>query len=396
MEHLTICYDPGTSLSKILYQRENSSQIKYLTMEPELMVLPPSSLSNLPVNSGLGKPEDNAWVRLKKSGDCYAVGRVAIEYRATMSMNKLKYESLTPKILAAIGAIATKENLGNKFKLNLGVLIPFGEYANKDELASELKSELSSFYFQHERYQISLESYRCVAEGAGLALAFVRYKSVEEFRNLNIAYLMLGYRNTSLLLFRQGTLSQKQSNTTQLGFYDLIDKLISKVSGLSRDEVQSAIATSIQEEFDQTAARQLTKQITKIVVEDLIKATDPEKAQKETEELKAAITTATEEYWRLLKSWLQEVLLPSRQLDSLVLCGGAGEFFTEQLEQFCNQEKISLVRTGSVTKEMLEYLELDSYQEQEFKEKNLGLRFADVWGYFSSQFARESIKEAAA
>ena len=57
----------------------------------------------------MGLPEDNAWVRLSKSGECHAVGFVASNYRATTSIKKLKQESLMFKILATIGAIATRE-----------------------------------------------------------------------------------------------------------------------------------------------------------------------------------------------------------------------------------------------------------------------------------------------
>ncbi len=146
-KNLLVCYDPGTSLSKILY-RVGRGKIKYMTMEAPLLKLPPSSANSLPTSSGLGKPEDNAWVRLVADGVVYVIGRLAKEYRASVRLKKLKYESLVPKILAAVAAIAIAEGLKLEFDLNLAVLLPFGEYGNQKELEADFREAIKSFWFQ--------------------------------------------------------------------------------------------------------------------------------------------------------------------------------------------------------------------------------------------------------
>ena len=113
---LTVVFDPGTSLSKILYVVNNGT-VKWMTMGAEYLSLPSESAESLPIDNGMGISEDNAWVRLEKSGECHGVGFVATNYRATTSIKKLKHESLMFKILAGIGAIAKSEKLGSSFNL---------------------------------------------------------------------------------------------------------------------------------------------------------------------------------------------------------------------------------------------------------------------------------------
>ena len=282
---LTVCYDPGTSVSKILYQLD-SSQVKHLTMEPEVFCVPVAT--SLPTTSDFGRPSDCAWVQLTQDETCYAVGRLARNYRATVSIKRLKYESLVPKVLAALGAIATVENLPQKFNLDLALLLPLGEYANRDELERLLKEALKGFNFQSRPYKVNLGLYKCCAEGFGLALSYIKEKGLKQFQNSTLAYLMFGYRNTSILVFKNGTLVTTQSNTTQLGFYDLIDKMTAKISGLSREEVQAAIVTKVQKDYDWDNVEWKYHQTTEIVIEDLIKSTDPDKmALEEAQILKA-------------------------------------------------------------------------------------------------------------
>ena len=69
------------------------------------------------------------------------------------------------KILAGIGAIATREKLGSSFYLELGVLLPLSEYRLEKEWSVELKSALSSFYFQTQRFRVKLADFLCMPCG---------------------------------------------------------------------------------------------------------------------------------------------------------------------------------------------------------------------------------------
>lgn len=379
-KHLVVSYDAGTSLSKILYQL-GSGTVKYLTMEPEVMTLPASSASSLPNSSGLGKPEDNAWVRLHLEGECFVTGKVARNYRATVSIKRLKHESLVPKILAALGAIATKEGL-DQFNLDLAVLIPFGEYSSRDELEKELRSAVETFYFQNRQCQVKLQRYNCIAEAGGLVFSYIHRNGLCKFQNQTLVYLMFGYRNTSLLLFREGTLSQTESSTTQLGFYDFIDKFTHKVPGISREEVQAAIITLSKGYHNLERAQREYEQVTHISVNDLIKSKNTEKAELQKIKIQAALETATQEYWQLLTQWLYEILPPLNQLNGVIYCGGASHLFLSQICTYFDNNQSILYLTNSEEKQLLKALELNEYEQKNFKIQNLAVRFVDVWGVF--------------
>ncbi|MDJ0846695.1 MAG: ParM/StbA family protein [Crocosphaera sp.] len=241
LKKVVVCFDVGSSLNKILYQVEGQD-VQYMVMEPEHLALPAESSASLPMDSGMGRPEDNAWIRFKKGEKCHAVGRVADDFKASVNLKTLKWEIATPKILGAIGAIAEREGLGSQFRLDLGVLLPFGEITSTEQLESELKSSLRGFYFRHQRLKVKLERYKCVPEGSGLAM-WTGMNDRSAFTRKNVAFLMFGHRNTSSLFFRKGTLCRQLCSTTELGFYDLIDKMGHKVAGLSRNDVLRAIKT---------------------------------------------------------------------------------------------------------------------------------------------------------
>ena len=153
-------------------------------------------------------------------------GFVASNYRGISSIKKLKHESLTFKILATVGAIAQKEKLGNNFELELGILLPYSEYLLSKDWLTELKAALSGFYFQAQRFKVKLTRYSCKPEGYGIAKYSSECSGASYFREGNTAIIMLGYRNTSCLFFRRGSVSKPESGTADLGFYTLLDKLI--------------------------------------------------------------------------------------------------------------------------------------------------------------------------
>lgn len=382
MDKLSIGYDPGTSLTKILYQ-VGDSQIKYLTMFPEIVPISASSVQGS-ASSRVGKPEDKAWVRLTKKGEYLAVGQLARNHRATVSMKNLKYEWLVPKILAAVGAIATKEGLTKSFELELGILLPYSEYPNREELETDLTKSLKGFFFQQHYYQVKLNRCVCLPEGLGLVYSTINQTGVKRFQNQTLACLMFGYRNTSLLLFQNGTLSKERSSTSKLGFYNLIDQITAKVSGLEREEVQSSIMTVSRREYDWDKVAWNQEVVTNFAVEDLIKSRSTDKSEKEKAAIASAIETGTWQYWKLLEAWLYESLPPLRQLDSVICCGGALAFLRTHLEG--DLKGVDLYYPEKEQQQLVTALSLDEYEQEKFQQQNLALRFVDVWGMFIQTF----------
>jgi hypothetical protein len=371
-------------LSKILYRVGDRGKLKFSTMEPESLSLPASSASSLSSNFFGSKPSDNAWVRLSSDGDCHIIGRLALDYRTSISIKELKHESLVLKILAAVGAIAKSEKLSTQLELNLALLLPFDEYNNRLELELNLKEAAKSFWFQDCHIQVNFTQYSCNIEGFGIALAHIANGGIQQFQSQQLVYLMFGYRNTSLLFFRNGMFSQSESYTTLLGFHNFCDRLTSRLSGLSRESIQSAICSRTEGFYNPDTVSREYRQVSEIVIDDLVTTRDPSKIEKEKETIAAAIDVATEEYWCLLKKWLDKTLPLSSKLDELTYCGGASEFLADRLSEYLKSKSktLSLKRTEAIEDSLLAALELNPYEQKVWTEQNLGVRFADVWGLY--------------
>ena len=384
---LKLVVDPGTSLSKILYV-VNEGTVKWMTMGAEYLTLPSASAKSLPIDSGMGQPEDNAWVRLSKSGECHAVGLAASNYRGTSSIKKLKHESLIFKILGTVGAIAQTEKLGNNFKLELGILLPYSEYLLEHDWSAELKTALASFYFQTQRFKIKLARYSCKPEGYGIAKFTNRCELADYFHQGNTAVIMLGYRNTSCLFFRRGTVSKPESGTTDLGFYTLLDKLIDKAPGLSRSDILKAIANQFEESYGRTGNNQTYfnyKEFSAMIdFGSLVKADSVELRQKKTEKLEKDYSTSLQEYWIILENWLEELLPRATEIDAFVFAGGSSDLLSSRFRNYT----ISLgVKNfdNSASEELKKYLlHSKDPRKERFMKEALAVRFADAWGFFVS------------
>ena len=386
---LTIVCDHGTSLTKVLYRAGRNGQPKHLTMDAQLLKLDVNVVENLQETSGFGKPEHNAWLQTD-GNSCYLVGRLAREYRASTSIKSLKYESIVPKILSVVGAIALKEKLSEQIKLDLALLLPLGESSNNSDLEKELAESITEFKFQGKTMGVDLQRYRCQPEGYGIASHLLKICSLESVQAQSFAVLMFGYRNTSLLLFKNGTLSFDGSETTNLGFYNFCDRLLQKTSGLTRENIQSAIYTCRENIINHKTALGEERLTTKIVVEELVKSRDKQRAEVEKARIEAAINNSSREYWQLLESWLEEVLPTQRQLDRLIYTGGTSGFFRQELNDYLSakySEDVEVSSTGELERELQLELNLSKISSNRFKRQQLPLRFADAWGLFVD-FAR--------
>ena len=382
---LTLIFDPGTSLTKVLYKAGRKGSVKYLTMDSHLLSVGVEIVARLHKTSGFGKPEDNAWLQIDNSS-CFLVGRLAQEYRASTSIKLLKYESIVPKILALIGAIALKEKLSHFIKLDLAILLPYGEFSNSLELEKELRESICQFNFQGDEYQVELQQSEFFPEGSGIFASGSQNKSKELIQSETSAILMFGYRNSSLLLFQDGTLSWDGSGSTDLGFYNFSDSLIKQTSGLSREDIQSAIYTGVERVINHQTALGEDKSVTNLAVEDLVRARDPQRAQAQKRRLKAAVASSRKEYWQLLTSWLDEVLPSQRHLDRLIYTGGTSGFFEQELRDYLSKKysKIGVGSTDEIEQELLSVLDLSEAGLKKFQQQQLPLRFADAWGVFKS------------
>ncbi len=383
-QRLVVVFDSGTSVLKILYV-VNDNRVKWMTMGAEYFPLPASRADSLNLDLGRGEPEDHAWFRMSKSGECHTVGLLARNQRATTSIKKTKKELLVYKIMAAIGAIASREELLSSFELELGVLIPYNEYRHlkEDGWVAGLKKALASFYFQGQRLRVKLLDFLCMPEGYGIAnyLNQESEKESADFNRGNSALIMLGHRNTSCLFFRRGTISQPESGTSMLGFHTLLEKLLDKFPGLSSADLINAMTTSTKEEWNCYRDNfHYSEQATTINWAQLLGSQELEEEKLQRWQL--CFDESLAEYWRLLADWLDEILPTTEKVNVMVFAGGSYHLLTSQLSEYAESKGARSWETEAKNHLKKYLLWQNAPQKERFMRENLGLRFADAWGFF--------------
>ena len=382
-QRLVVVFDSGTSVLKILYV-VNDTRVKWMTMGAEYFPLPASRADSLNLDLGRGEPEDHAWFRTNKSGDCHTVGLLARNQRATTSIKKTKKELLAYKIMAAIGAISSREDLSSSFELELGVLIPYNEYRHlkEDGWVADLKKALASFYFQDQRLRVKLLDFLCMPEGYGIAnyLNQESKKAAQDFNRGNSALIMLGHRNTSCLFFRRGTISHRESGTSMLGFHTLLEKLLDKFPGLSPSDFINAMTTNTIELSHHRENFNYAERATTINWAHLLGFQELEEEKLQRWQL--CFDESLAEYWRLLADWLDEILPTIEQVNVMVFAGGSYHLLESQLSKYAKSRGARSWESEAKNHLKKYLLWQNAPQKERFMRENLGLRFADAWGFF--------------
>ncbi|MBE9124766.1 MULTISPECIES: ParM/StbA family protein [unclassified Coleofasciculus] len=358
---LMLTADPGSSASKFIYNVQKKETPIALAMSPEVAVgVSVSSIKALQkLSMGSTSPINDAWLQIPPdSKKATVVGYLAqAEYQGNARLDLLKYEVIVPKFLAAIGAIAQQHDLGNKFSVAIACLLPFGEYPNKDELKTQLSKSLADFAFQGSRLSVELADFVCYPEGGGLAIYQRQQLGDEAFNKATIPVVMLGHRNSSLLLFEKGKLSLQQSTTTENGFINLVKQFCTLTSG------QSPSNRLVEAIYQAGESPQIDD------IKHLIRSQDEDNIQQEAELLKSVIKTAREDYWRSIKNWLDEVM-PSRYSE-VFLVGGVAQYLRQELTDYFGEKARYSDRIMAQIQEVFPQLE-----------QSLTSRFLDVFALY--------------
>lgn len=323
MPDVTVAADFGASLVRAIFSLNSQSQ----ALKPELMLIAPQVL-RVPFKSienyekyklGNSTPENSAWVKLED--DYYAVGHLAkTHFNAVHCLESLKIDSAIPQLLAIVGGIAQSKQMGNSFSLSLGILLPWGEYTDRERFEIYIKQALSGFCFRGKEYFVTLESFTCLPEGAGLfARGRVPHKGGDRLRNareLNIAVLMIGYRNASILFIEKGALSW--GCTENYGFSRMIEKVQQFTSGQKAEKLVEVICSG--------------SKPSKRAVAGLVRTNMVQLREQEMQEIAAAIADAKQEYIAILTNWLRQ-RLPDRP-DEIIVNGGTARYLQPELTQF--------------------------------------------------------------
>jgi len=336
---LILAVDLGGSLTKVFYY-DNSGNLKVLVMEPLTADVSEAELKNhLQQVVGNPEPEDVAWVKVADSshisegnGDSpppdkpkvsykfKAVGRLAKYFGGTASLRKAKFELGLFKILVAIGVTRLKLKLPPKLAVAVCILQPWGEYKNRNHLL-EMLSDYSSFWFNGEKLSVSWWLFDFKPEGAGLGI--LRGKQVgASFRKRNTAVLMLGHRNSSILVFEKGVV--QNGFTSDYGFIALVKRVHSRIPCYKLERLAE---TMIDAGYEPDA-----KILRRLVLTD-----SPALQAKEVEDALASIKDVRNQFARDVGRWVNETLADyAVHIDEIVVGGGAADYLKSAMEPLLN------------------------------------------------------------
>ncbi|MHC5917545.1 MAG: ParM/StbA family protein, partial [Nostoc sp.] len=236
MSLLRLVVDPGGSLLKGFYTLDPFNP-ELILMEPDVATVPLESLENYErTKMGESNPENSAWIEYQDK--CQAVGFLARKrFHADLQLQKRKFELALPKVLAMVGAIAEKHDLENGSSIHLGILLPWGEYQDRVLFQELVTTALSKYKFKGHSKAFSMELFLCLPEGGGI---LTRGRSPgSDLKEQTLAVVMLGYRDTSILLIDRGEMSK--GKTDSLGFSKMVESVKSQTSGLDLEQLTAAI-----------------------------------------------------------------------------------------------------------------------------------------------------------
>ena len=350
---VVIALDFGGSLTKIIYQSaEGPPQV--LTMFPEVAVTTASPSSSSWTEGILGlesPPESRAWVELESQR--WAVGATARQLYAPAGLKGVKWERAIIKTLAALWVIQQRLGLRSGFKAALTCVLPPGEYEDRHRFEECLRAALAGFETPTGTLKVTLGQsgqthFACFPECAGVTSLY----SQQSPSVGTIAFLMLGYRNASLFLSRNGAFGS--GVTSDLGFVRCIEAVQAQTSGLQAEVLVKAIAEAHQ-----------TKNAYPYV--GIVPYQDEAERVKEARRLVNVVDAAKESYSQMLSSWLNEVL-PLPEQPTLAFYGGTTDLMKFHLDKY--QPKLPHhYNVGAKLPESLE-------------QSGLGHRLLDIYGVF--------------
>lgn len=367
MEEVNLSIDLGSSKTKAVWSNGcQTTQCQFLTMEPEVLQCDEDYLSayrSKRVNLYATSSED-VWLKLNKNDNAYAVGFLATVLLANVNLNALKYESALYKILAVAGIVAERQQT-TSLTINLAVLLPWSEWSDRHKLHEIVSKALKSFWFRGTHYRIKLKQWNTLPEGAGVTIN--RCTGLSQATK-TIVTLVFGHRNSSCLVFERGMLVE--GDTTDLGFYRLIDYIVNQTSGQNPHRLTQSIY-------------QLGNPLNpdNPLVKSLCKSQRLENQNREVIELIEAITQAQKSYWELINQWLI-AKVPS-YVNEIVVAGGTAKYLYSHLSQHFSG--ISCY-WGTDWQDKIENQPQFKYVDLHQKDReSLAFRFVDVYAHHQLQ-----------
>jgi hypothetical protein len=261
-------------------------------------------------------------------GDNYvAVGKLADMLGATQSVKQLKSDTIVYKILAVVSIMAQRLDLGCKFDLQLGCLLPPGEFCDLDRIRSDLISALASFDTPVGIFNVRLVGVHFYIEGMGIA-QLLKANNRKSFGTGIV--LMAGHRNLSFHVTESNEMISCQ--TRNLGFIYWVKAVIRQTYDYDSSSLTAAIA-------DYWIHKDVS------CLRPILRNTAGHHQAEEIDRLVEAIKIAHADYCTLIFDWLNDSL-PSQMNESIV-AGGVSEILEPELIEYFSEKLIHSPKYGN-------------------------------------------------
>jgi hypothetical protein len=261
-------------------------------------------------------------------GDNYvAVGKLADMLGATQSVKQLKSDTIVYKILVVVSIMAQRLDLGSKFDLQLGCLLPPGEFCDRDRIQSDLIAALANFDTPVGIFNVRLVGIHFFIEGMGVA-QLLKVNNRESFGTGIV--LMAGHRNLSFHVAESNEMIASQ--TRDLGFIYWVKAVIRQTYDYNLSGLTAVIA-------DYWVRKDPN------CLKSILRNTAEHHQEKEIDRLAEAIKIAHHDYCTLIFDWLNDSL-PNR-MNELIVAGGVGEVLEPELIEYFSEKLIHSPKYGN-------------------------------------------------
>jgi hypothetical protein len=356
---ITVAVDSGSSGCRAVYTGEKFKLEFAFTLAEIAKVTPASITKHSETSLSSSFTSDNPFLSswIEYSGGVYAIGYLAKYFKASPQLERRKFELTIPKALAMIGAISQKHKIPNGADINLALLLPWAEYADRFLFQTILKDALGEFKFCGVEKSFHLKTFVCLPEGAGVL--FQGREPGTNFQDLDLAVLMLGFRDASLLFLNKGVF---RGMTEGLGFSNLVKSVAEKTSLRDLQKLTEIICKA-------------GERVNPNALKPLLQNVDIAYRKYEQDRIRDAILEAKAQYWLTMSEWLKGQITGSE--DEIIIAGGTARYLKSELNTL-----LSPLITGKL--QWCEELEkrIRTTFPAQIKANSLEYRLADVYSLF--------------